>query len=446
MSLDVVIVGGGISGLATAWGLSRRGLKLRLLEAAETAGGSLCTEHSEGFLIERGPNSTLENNPELGTLIDGLGLRQARMEAAPSAKNRFVVRLGRPIPLPSSPGAFLTTPLFSARAKWRLAAEPFISRAHSEESIAEFVVRRLGREFLDWAIDPFISGVYAGDPQCLSVQAATPKIYALEQRYGSLLKGAAARMILHRHRSGPAPSGRLISFKGGMQALAQGAIRALGQAVHTGKPVTRVSREEDGWRVESGPEQVLARRLVLAVPAHAAASLLEPLDPELAKELSAIYYPPVASVALGFLRGQVRHTLQGFGCLIPRREGIETLGAIFSSSLFPGRAPEGHVLLTAFIGGAKNPAVKDADDAELIHRVVEDLRPLLGISGSPQLAQVSKWMRAIPQYEMGHLARMGRIDARLAALPGLHLRANWRDGISVADCVKNALTLAERMA
>jgi oxygen-dependent protoporphyrinogen oxidase len=446
MTLDVVVVGGGISGLSTAWGLSKRGLKLRLLEAAETAGGTLRSERNEGFLIECGPNSTLENNPELGTLIDELGLRQARIAANPSAENRYVVRFGKPIPLPTSPGAFLTTPLFSASAKWRLLAEPFIAKAHTEESIAQFVVRRLGREFLDWAVDPFISGVYAGDPQRLSVQAATPKIYALEQRYGSLLRGAAARMTLHRHKTGPAPGGRLISFHEGMQVLAQGAVNALGQAVDAGKPVTRVSREEQGWRVESGNEQLLARQLVLAIPAYAAATLLAPLDPELEKELSAIHYPPVASVALGFLGGQIRRPLEGFGCLIPRREGIETLGAIFSSSLFPGRAPEGHVLLTAFIGGAKNPAVKDADDAELIHRVVEDLRPLLGITGRPGFVRVSKWMRAIPQYEIGHLGRLSRIDTRLAALPGLHLRANWRDGISVADCVKNGLALAKHIA
>lgn len=445
--LDFIIVGAGISGLSLAWHLGRRGARVHVVEARDQAGGTLRSLHTRGYLIEAGPNSTLDNNPEIGRLLRGCGLEGERIEAGPAARRRYVVKGGRLVALPDSPLGFARTRLFSTRAKLRLLGEAFIRRGRGEESIAAFVRRRLGPEFLDWAIDPFISGVYAGDPARLSVQAATPKIHALEARYGSLIRGAVARLVVQRQASGPAPRGHLISLRQGMQTLPERLAAALGGRLSLSSPVTGVEALEGHWRAHTqGSAALEARQLVLAVPAHVAAGLLRPMAPGLARELEAIHYPPVASVAIGLRREQVGHPLDGFGCLIPRREGIETLGAIFSSTLFPGRAPEGAVLLTCFLGGARNPGVAHYTEQSLVERVMADLRPLLGISGAPLMTRVSRWDRAIPQYELGHLGRLSRIDTRLQALPGLHLRANWRDGISVGDCIRNGAELAAALA
>jgi oxygen-dependent protoporphyrinogen oxidase len=445
--IDFALVGAGISGLATAWFLQRAGFSVSVFEAAAEPGGTIGSYREAGFLIERGPNSTLENTEALGELIAGVGIRAELQLANPQARRRYILKQGRLLPLPLSPLAFLRTPLFSGRAKLRLLGEPFVGRAQEEESIAQFVRRRLGSEFLDWALDPFVSGVYAGDAERLSVQAAVGKVYALEREYGSLLLGAVRR-ALAGGRSGPAPAGRLISFSGGMAALPRAVSAALGEAVQLGTRVTRLERMETGWRLHRAgkPLAVPARRVVLAMPAYAAAALVEPFAAKLASELRDIEYPPVASVALGFPRSAVQHPLDGFGFLVPRRLGVETLGCLFSSTLFPGRAPQGQVLLTAFIGGARNPQLLERKPEALVQQVLRDIEPVLGLRGEPSLRQVSCWPRAIPQYQIGHLQRLHRIDAAFSALPGLYRRANWSDGISVADCVRNGRDFARRFS
>jgi len=439
---DILIIGAGISGLATAWFLRERGHHVRVLEAASEPGGCLRTLSREGFLIEAGPNSTLSKGGAFDELVRGVGLAGEQIEGNPLAKRRFIVKKGVPLALPGSPIAFLRTPLFSARGKLRLLAEPFIGRAQTEETVAQFVRRRLGQEFLDWAIDPFVSGVYAGDPEKLSARAATAKVYALEAEHGSLIRGALARAMRGK-ASGPQPVGKLVSFRGGMQALPRAIAAALGDAVKLGVGAERLTRAASGrWQAHAANAQFEADHVVLAVAAAPAADLLASLDASIEAELRAIHYPPVMSVALGFARRQVRHPLDGFGMLVPRREQRRILGTLFSSTLFPGRAPGGMVLLTAFIGGARNESVARWDDDAVLAAAIADLRELLGIEGEPALALVNRWPRAIPQYELGHLERIKRIDTALAGFPGLHTRANWRDGISVADCVTNAQRFA----
>ena len=446
--LDYAIVGGGISGLSVAWFLRERGAVVQVLEAAATVGGTLQSETRDGFLVECGPNSTLENTDALHTLIEGAGLANVLQSASPAGKRRYILRDQRLEPLPLGLGAFLRTPLFSMRGKLRLCAEPFIGRASAEESVASFVRRRLGQEFLDWAIDPFISGVYAGDPERLSVRAATAKVYALEAAYGSLM-GGMVRRALQGKRSGPTPAGRMIAFAGGMHTLAQGVATALGTGVvRTQARVTALHLGEDAlWRLriasDEPAQETIARRVILSLPAKHAAELLTPLAPEAATLLRTIPYPAVASVALGFRRDQVQHPLDGFGFLVPRRCGVETLGALFSSSLFPDRAPAGHVLLTAFLGGARHPAIADWSEEAIVHQALLDIAPILRITGDPILRSVTRWPRAIPQYELGHLERIATIDQALAKFPGLYTRSNWRDGISVADCVRNARDFAK---
>lgn len=451
-----LVVGGGISGLVTAWYLSQAGESVQLIESAPGLGGSIGTAREQGYLRELGPNTVMVSKPGFQALVEALGLGETAREANQAANTRYIVKDGRPRPLPMGPGGFIATPLFSPWAKLRLFGEPLIGRAQGEQSIAEFVRRRLGREVLDWAVDPFISGVYAGDPERLSLAAALPRLHALESGHGSLVRGGLAMAKEKRQQrkaakavGAPAPKAktkaRLVSFDGGLATLINGLGHALGSSVETGVTATGLTPTAGGWRVQCGAREYEAEQVILSVPAHAAAALVAPLSATAAAQLEAIHYPPVASVALGFRRADIAHPLDGFGALIPRRLGIPTLGVLFSSTLFEERAPQGHVLLTAFLGGARNPGVGAMEPDAIVEQVRADLTPLLGLNGAPDFQAVTMWPRAIPQYELGHLDRLAAIDQALAHHSGLHFRANWRDGISVGDCIQAAEDLALRL-
>jgi oxygen-dependent protoporphyrinogen oxidase len=449
----VLIIGGGISGLSVAWFLHRKGVVVRVLEFADRVGGAIATDHIGTYLVERGPNSTLQkpgrDDDALGRLVAQTDLGERLVEAGAAGNRRFVMRAGRLQLVPGSPPGFLTTGLFSWRAKLRLLREPFVGKGEGEETIARFVERRLGREFLDYAVEPFISGVYAGDPGRLSIQAAVPRIYALERRFGSLILGAIA---LGKVAKGTGtPTGRLISFDRGMAQLPGAIVAKLPPgACRTGCRAVRLQPSGRGWEVgwESASESGVcqAERVVLAVPAAESADLLEPLSREAACLLRTIPYAPIVSACLAYDRSQVRHPLDGVGFLAPRREGVQILGGLFSNSLFAGRAPDGKVLITAFIGGSTNTGVVALGDDELIPQIQKELARVLDITGEPSLVRLARHRRAIPQYTLGHLARIAKLDLALAAFPGLHLRGSWRDGISVADCIKNGELLAERLA
>lgn len=448
----IVIVGAGISGLSAAWFLHRRGHTVRVLDAGARAGGVIETERGDGWLIERGPNSTMQKpgtpDDALGRIVEQTGLAERMIEAAPAARKRFVMRGGRLLPLPLSPPAAIATKLFSWPAKLRLLAEPFIGRAAGEETVAAFVTRRLGREFLDYAVAPFISGVYAGDAATLSVRAAVPRIYALEHKHGSLIRGAFA---MRKLKSAGTPAGRLVSFDEGMAVLPAGIAEKLPSGtVETGCRVERLTAKDGAWAVRyaspDGPQEIVAERVVLAVAAGAAADLLEPLSADAAALLRGIAYAPIVSAGLGYARDRIGHPLDGFGFLVPRVEGVRTLGGLFSSTLFPGRAPEGMTLITAFIGGTTDPEAPDLDDAALLRQLTGDLAAALDAEGAPELVRLTRYAAAIPQYALGHLDRIARLDALAAKLSGLHLQASWRGGVSVADCVRNGEALAERLS
>lgn len=438
--LDAVVVGAGISGLAAAFTLARNGAKVAVLEAAGRVGGVVETRREGGFRFELGPNTVLDGDPAVGRILAESGLATERIIASPEAKRRYIWQGGRLVPLPAGPGGFLTTRLFPLGAKLRLLREPWIGRppAGAEESIARFVRRRLGQAFLDRAVGPFVSGVWAGDPERLSVRWAIPKIAALESEHGSLIRGALAR------RKGAAPRGGMISFPEGLEELPRRLAREVGD-VRTGVACTRVARAGDGFRVETAAGALASRRVVLAVPADAAARLLAEATNGRSLALADVPYAAVAVVGLGFRRADVAHPLDGFGFLAPRQEGLRLLGCLFTSSLFPGRAPEGHVALAAFLGGRTDPEAVAKTDDRILAIVGHELRRALGVRDEPVAAVVRRWPRAIPQYELGHGRFVELVQGIEAELPGLAIAGNFTGGVSVPDCLARGIAAGERL-
>jgi oxygen-dependent protoporphyrinogen oxidase len=449
---DAIVIGAGISGLAAAHGLKKRARSVVVLEAAARAGGVIGTRRRDGALFELGPNSTLDTTPRINELLRELGLMGERLDANAVAGTRYVVRGGKPVALPTSPGAFATSPAFSLGAKLRLMREPFIAPgpAEAEESIADFVRRRLGNEFLDYAIDPFVAGIYAGDPERISVPAAFPRLRALEQKYGSLIKGqilgARERRRNKEVAKNAAPS---FSFRGGMQSLTDVLAGAL-TPIEYGVAVQRIARNADGTYVVEGSragERIVrrARAVVLSAPAPEAAAMVRDLAADAATALADIEYAPIAIVAGAYRRRDVAHSLAGFGFLVPKKELRSILGCLFSSSMFDGRAPKDIVLLTTFAGGRRNPEVAAMSDAGIADVVHEELADLVGAAQRPLWQEVVRWPQAIPQYDLGHLRRLRGVDAAEAALPGLLFCANYRGGVSVGDRVKCGYDAAEQI-
>lgn len=452
---DVIVVGGGLSGLTTAFLLTRRGVRVALLEAARRPGGVIGSQRRDGALYELGPNSGLDTTPLINELLTAAGIAAQRLDASAAAAKRYILRGGQLTALPTSPAAFFTSPLFSWRAKLGLLREPFIGRAPAgaEETVADFVRRRLGAEFLDYAIEPFVAGIYAGDPEALSVAAAFPRLAALEHNYGSLIRGQIAGA---RERKKSAEKAKNVavsfSFRDGMQALTDALARGL-SGVECGVQVAGLRRESDGSfvveceRRESGGERFeqRARAVVLAVPAYAAARIIDGGAADAVQALEAIVYPPVASVAGCYRRADVRHPLDGFGFLAPRKESPPILGCLFSSSMFDGRADAATVLLTTFVGGVRSAPRALQDEQEIAAGVAQALGAYLG-AAKPLWQVVTRWRQAIPQYTRGHLQRVACVERLEAAQPGLRFCANWRGGISVADCIKSAHATADAVA
>lgn len=441
----VAVIGGGITGLTAAWTLQRAGHPVVVFEAGSKVGGSIGSYRTGEWLHETGPNAMMENSPEVPELIEEVGLAKQRVYAAPAAKKRYVVRDDVMEAMPASPVAFALTGLFSWKAKLALLGEPFRPKApaDTEESVAEFVRRRLGQEFLDYAVNPFVGGVYAGDPTRLSVKHGFPKLWKLEQEHGSLIRGAIAR----KNTSG-GPTGRMFSFRGGLQELPRTMEHLLRGVVRRGVRVRTVRRAGGEWEIEFEVAGVMLKEtfsaVICAVPPDGLAAIgFEGFaQAKELKELARIEHAPVASVFTGWRREAVAHPLDGFGVLVPEVEQGQVLGSLFSSSLFPRRAPEGHVALTTFVGGARQPELAQLSEPELVELVRGELRGLVGARGEPVFVHVKRWPRAIPQYTLGY-GRYLEICAKAeGAAPGLFIGGNGRDGISLSNCIASGRRLA----
>ncbi|HTR42448.1 MAG TPA: protoporphyrinogen oxidase [Pseudomonadales bacterium] len=444
---SVAIIGAGITGLTAAFCLKRNGIPVTVYEATSRAGGVIQSVRRDGFLAESGPNTLLETAPEISQLIRDLNLESRRRQTSPDAEARFVVRGKQPVAMPSSQLGIFTSKLLTVGAKLALLREPFIPpRRHgAEESVADFVSRRVNREFLDRLVDALVAGIYAGDPQKLSVQHAFPRLAQLETKYGSLIKGQI-RSARERKKTGQVARDRApkLSFDDGLQVLTDTLAAQVDVKFNT--PVTRLAKNGNTWQVTTPTNEIEHAAVVYCGTAFRLAELSvmtpKPVDLSLFSE---IRYSPVASVVLGFRREDVVHPCRGFGMLIPKIEGFKILGTIFSSALFPDRAPAGHVLLSSYVGGERDPKLAGLPADELVKVTRDDLAVLLGVKGRPVFVHTALYPRAIPQYNLGYGKFKDRMNEIESSTPGLFFAGHFRDGISLGDSIVSGSNMAARL-
>ncbi|MBI2314033.1 MAG: protoporphyrinogen oxidase [Betaproteobacteria bacterium] len=449
---NIVVLGAGISGLAAAHALLARGHRVTVLERKGAAGGRIHTEHAGGFLMEHGPNSLLAPAPEAEALISALALDGERIGAGSGVRHRYLVRDGRAHALPLQPLRFFTSDFFSLRGRLRLLAEPLIPPVAADETVAQFARRRFGREFLDYVMDPLTGGLYAGECERLSVSALFPRLKQLEREAGSVI-GGLARLRLARGASGPFDPRRrkLFSLRRGLGALPEAIARGLGSRLQLGVQVHAVlPRAGGGFLVRAArgnePLSISADGVVVALPAYAAARVLERISPEAAGTIAEIPHPPLAVVFLGYREPALAHPLDGLGLLAPRVEQRNVLGMLFSSTLFAGRAPEGHAALTAYVGGARQPWLANLPREEIVGLVHAEAQALLGAREEPVFARVRYWRYGLPQPDLAHTARLAALGAAEAEFPGLCITGNYVSGVSTAACIAAAETAAERLS
>ena len=461
--MTVAILGAGATGLAIAHRLCRLGISVRLLETSSQVGGVIQSFKQNEFLAEAGPHSLRFSSNTVHQLLKEIGLEAKVTDSLPAAKKRFLVHRSRLTALPQSLSGAITTPLLSVGAKLRILCEPFISviDSQSEESLATFVARRLGKEVLEKMVDPFVSGIYAGDPHRLVVRYALPQLWQLEQQYGSLLRGALA-VKRARQQDTQALKSRIISFPNGMQTLIDALAESISEScISTSITLNAIQYLPESktwqirWQDDHQIQEACFDELVLTLPAHrfvklpfinkneTTGSLINDPDWQL---LNSIPYAPVALLTLGFHRESVKHSLDGFGVLIPESEKRRILGVIFASSVFPKRAPPDHVTLSVFIGGARHPEYIEQTETELKTLALEELHSLLGVSDKPVYARLVRWPQAIPQYEMGYGKYLKAMENLESKWLGLHFAGNYRCGVSLTQCLEDGLRQADGIA
>jgi len=441
----IVVIGAGISGLATAYLLSKKGFDVTILEKNNSVGGSIESVFENGFLFDRGPNSALETTPVIAQLIHELELEPELLYASKQANKRYILRDNVLHALPMSPPGLIKTKLFSTKAKFRLMAEPFIGRSKDGyyQSLAEFVKRRLGQEFLDYVINPFVAGVYAGRPEDLSVKSAFPKLYALEEKYGGLIIGTIRSIRERKKRAEIAKqSAKMLSFKKGMITLPKAIEKYFGSSVLLSSEVTSVDKNESGFSVsyqQNGKINKIDCCAVLStIPSYTASSIFAKYDKDFKTHADAIYYPPVLVYYLVYDRKDIKQDLDGFGFLIPAKENKSFLGTLWSSVIFSDRTDESKAAFTLFVGGSRNPEFVKEERTSLLSKVRKEFEALMAITGAPIFKSERFWEKAIPQYNLGYIEHERYFDDFEKRNPGLFISGNFRGGISVGDCIKNA--------
>jgi len=450
----ITVIGAGISGLATAYWLKKDGFDVTILESGVLPGGSMQTSFEEGFLIDYGPNSGLETTPLIRQIVDEVGLSNQMIYANESSNKRYILRNNSLHALPTSPTAFIKTDLFSIKGKLRLFAEPFIGKSKDGyyQSIAEFVKRRLGQEFLDYAIDPFVSGVFAGDPHKLSVKSAFPKLYRLEEVYGGLIQGMIKGAKERKKRAEQSKqNAKMFSFINGMQTFPTAIAEILKENIlyHSNVVSVEYRKQDAEWKTiykkDDKTHEIISNYILSTVPAYTVSKIFGNLDNELSKHLEDIYYPPVMVLYLGFKKESIGMPLDGFGYLIPSKEQKTFLGAIWSSTIFPNRCEENKAVFTLFIGGARSPNLFEIEKQKLIDKVISEFKQIMEIKDDPVFTKEMLWEKAIPQYNLGYIEHENYFDKFEKENRGLFLSGNFRGGISVGDCVKNSEVLFNKI-
>ena len=455
--VQALIVGAGISGLTTAFALRKAGIDARIVDGASRPGGLIQSVRRDGYLVECGPQS-FSGNASLTSICRDLEILDRRI-LADSKAPRFVLINGALEKVPLGPG-LLVSPLTGGGTRTALFRDVFgrSEAPDSDESVASFIRRKFSPTLLDRLVGPFVSGIYAGDPEKLSLRAAFPILYEAEQTSGSVLRGLLKVMKARKAKRGPLPREKptLQTFREGndtlVRALAEklGAYLSLEAEVISIRPLDpgrepKTPRFRVGLHTPSGTEFLETERLVLAVPTDRAGKLLAPLGRAFESQLRTVDYSGVAVVSLGYRKEDVGHPLDGFGFLVPRSSGLTVLGTVWNSSLFPGRAPGHHVLLTSFVGGATNPDATKQPADQLVALVHREIKPLMQLREGPVFSNVSVWPRALPQYNLGHTARMAEINNCRADFPGLYLTGNYLNGPAIGACVEQALKVADEI-
>jgi len=452
MNKKIIVIGAGISGLTSAYLLSKKGVDVTIIEKNDAVGGSIESVMENGFLFDRGPNSALETTPVIGQLIRELELEHEVLYASKQANKRYILRDNTLHSLPMSPPGLFKTKLFSGKAKLRLIAEPFIGRSNDGyyQSLAEFVKRRLGQEFLDYAINPFVAGVYAGRPEDLSVKSAFPKLYALEEKYGGLIVGTIRSIRERKKRAEVAKqSAKMLSFKNGMIVLPKAIEKYFGNNILLSSEVTSVDKNENSFSVSYQQNGIINKidcdAVLSTIPSYIASSLFTKYDKEFKTHADTIYYPPVLVYYLVYDRKDIKQDLDGFGFLIPAKENKSFLGALWSSVIFSDRTDETKAAFTSFVGGSRNPDFVKEDRNSLLLKVRNEFEELMGISSDPIFTSERFWEKAIPQYNLGYVEHERFFDDFEKRNPGLFISGNYRGGISVGDCVKNAALVCDKI-
>ncbi len=448
--MRLVIIGGGISGLSLAYFLLQQkpSSEITIVESEKRAGGKIWTDKVDGFLCESGVNGFLDNRPRTLELVSKLSLRP--LKSNENARKRFIFSGGKLHRLPESPVSFLSSNLLTLPGRLRVIWEIFTPKGSgSDETLAEFARRRLGREAFEKLIDPMASGIYAGDPEKMSLRSCFPVIYNLEQEYGSLIRAMIQLQKKAKKtgkKVGAGPGGVLTSFYDGMETIINALTGYLGERVKTGTRAISIDKKGKTYIVfVSDGSNIEAEAVVLATPSYETSGMVRGIDKQLSSTLNEIFYPSISVVCFGYRRNKISHSLDGFGFLIPYKEGRRILGTLWDSSIFPNRVPEGYVLLRSMLGGVRMSELALQDENKLINLVMEELKDIMGLTVQPDFVKVYIHKKGIPQYSLDHEKKLETITAICNRFKGFYITGNAYRGIGVNDCIENSYKLAERI-